>query len=259
MQRQLTDNQSLNPITTQYVVYFILLALINLDNKTEQRRHIYRLALTSRAWRDLMLAPLNIKLFRKLQQDHTIVSKSALEILRHRLFAAAGVVTRKNDGVLNNGYEPNLSNLINLPSDDTTAIEEVKSSCNHDTQDTVELRPSTDSSIKGSMRCYAVGILTDNGLKKSFKSEGTLTSKFKVFEERIDAETYVQSIPETVCGYTIPPRVVQPVHIRPRKLSSGGVDANLALQFFKVREDEMRSASATPTPIHDNAFIYMLD
>ena len=99
--------------------------------------------------------------------------------------------------------------------------------------------PSPRSNTKKLKLCFAVGIKDNSGIQPAFQSEQPFTGKFRVFETRGEANTYVQSLPESVYGYTIPTRSIEPVQIRPRKLSSGGIDSALEVRFFNVAKSEI--------------------
>lgn len=245
--KEITDERAAFPAeVTQHIVYFILLALIHTESQLEKRQTIYRLAFTSRAWRDLMLKPLNLKL--NTYQPVTLSGKSTIEILRHKLFASAGLVILNDNRVVSDDYVPDLSKLIYL-SPLTKQTETPASTAKETTQ--------PDSKIPKTKRCYAVGIFTNNGLNKSFESDQCTTTKFKAFELESEAKTYVDAISDSVMGYSVSPRSVQPIHIQPRKLSSGGIDHLLSLQFFNVAEDEM--CATTPPPEADSSLKYSRD
>ncbi len=256
--RQIPHNemQPLNADVTQRIVYFVLLALINMDKASAQRSHIIALACTSKAWNKLMLAPLDVRLDPHLDPD--IISNSSLEIMRHRLFARAGIVTLRNNAAVCEDYHPNITKLIYLPVS-LQEDQEMKSNPEASPVESDEMLTPGITETPSNKKCYAVGIVLQNGLKNSFET-GEAGEKFKVFEDRIDAETYVNSIPQSVMGYTVPPRVIKPITlIQPRKLSSGGIDHALSVQFFKVSAHEMRSANATPTPEVECVGKYSLD
>lgn len=241
------ERMSLNPLVTQHIVYFILLELLHIKDQATQRISIYRLALTSKAWCELMLAPLNVKL--NSRKNVSTSGKSTIEILRHRLFESAGLVTLRNDEVVSDNYEPSLANLIYFPNSDTSSIPDESSL----TTETTEIIVTPRTEKRRSKLCYAVGIFTNHGLNKSFESDQYGTSKFKVFETRDEADVYVNAISDSVMGYSVSPRAVQPIMIQPRKLSSGGIDKTLSLQFFNVAEEELYST--TPPPPESESFL----
>jgi hypothetical protein len=242
--KQPDSSEPLDSLVTQHIVFYILLAIIQIQDTQEKRKQIYFLALTSTGWRDLMLAPLNTKL--DIEKRVGIDSKLAIETLRHRLFASANLVTLRNGLVISEDYEPNLCNLICLPD---TLISNIDKSVATD-----KPSPSSNSPAFRSKRCYAVGVYTVPGLDTTFESGSLQSNIFKVFEERKDAETYAKSFPDEIFGYSISPRVVEPIVIRPRKLSSGGIDYVHSVQFFNVGADEISISRSTTPPNTESSF-----
>ena len=71
------------------VVYYILLVLLDMKTKPEQRRHIRSLIMTSVAWRDFFHSPLELGF--EIPSKVSLSSQFSFIVLKRKLFDAAGL------------------------------------------------------------------------------------------------------------------------------------------------------------------------